>query len=375
MLYNPKDVKVRDSSIELLRIISMIMIVFHHFAVHGGFEWKESYTGISRFWHNFITMGGKIGVNVFILISGYYLINSKANSVDIKRVIKFWGQVFFYSVIIFTVFGALGVVDVGAKSIIKACFPITFLQWGFASTYFVLYLLHPFLNKFLHSMDKGMYQKFIILIVVCRSIIPTITTVLFETNLLLWFIILYSIAGYIRLYVSNNEHSVKYYVIFLIFCSIVTYYSTIVYIILGSRWDFFASNVTYFYGEEKITTLLISVSLLMIFVTLKMKYNKWINIIASATFGVFLIHDNNIIRPLLWGKLFNNARYQESALIIPYSIMAVAVVYIVCTLIDLLRQQIIEKPVMKIVDCNLNKITTSLARIYNVINNFIFGKD
>ena len=32
----------RQTNIELLRIVSMLMIVFHHFAVHGGFEWEPS---------------------------------------------------------------------------------------------------------------------------------------------------------------------------------------------------------------------------------------------------------------------------------------------------------------------------------------------
>lgn len=39
----------RNSSIELLRIISMILIVFHHFAFHGGFKWQTNSVTISHF--------------------------------------------------------------------------------------------------------------------------------------------------------------------------------------------------------------------------------------------------------------------------------------------------------------------------------------
>lgn len=35
-----KKTMYRNSSIELLRIISMVMIMFHHFAYHGNFEWN-----------------------------------------------------------------------------------------------------------------------------------------------------------------------------------------------------------------------------------------------------------------------------------------------------------------------------------------------
>lgn len=86
----------RNSSIELLRIISMILIVFHHFAFHGGFKWQTNSVTISHFWYNFIYGGGKIGVNIFVLISGYFLIDRKTSVFSyIRRILKFWGQVFF----------------------------------------------------------------------------------------------------------------------------------------------------------------------------------------------------------------------------------------------------------------------------------------
>ena len=132
----------RQSNIELLRIIAMIMIAFHHFACHGNFDWQSVGATIPHLWYNFIVMGGKIGVDIFILISGYFLINSNGSVFNFKRILKFWGQVFFYSIGIYIVFCAVGVSDFGIKSLIKSLFPITFSSWWFASTYFVLYIIH-----------------------------------------------------------------------------------------------------------------------------------------------------------------------------------------------------------------------------------------
>lgn len=56
----------RNSAIELLRIIAMLMIVFHHFGVHGGFVFKSGMISLPHLWYNFIIMGGKIGVNIFV---------------------------------------------------------------------------------------------------------------------------------------------------------------------------------------------------------------------------------------------------------------------------------------------------------------------
>ena len=93
MLQNKQQISVRNSSIELLRIISMIMIVFHHFAIHGGFTFGASIS-ITHFWYNLIIMGGKIGVDIFVIISGYYLISNDEIVFNTNRIIKFVGQVF-----------------------------------------------------------------------------------------------------------------------------------------------------------------------------------------------------------------------------------------------------------------------------------------
>ena len=93
----------RNSAVELLRIVAMIIIIFHHFAVHGVFTWNNELT-IPHFWYNFISSGGKIGINIFILISGYYLIKDNEPKHFIKKLIKLWSQIIFYSVIFYLIF-------------------------------------------------------------------------------------------------------------------------------------------------------------------------------------------------------------------------------------------------------------------------------
>lgn len=373
MLQSKKQHKVRNSSIELLRIIAMVMIVFHHFAVHGRFEWDASTISTTRLWYNFIFMGGKIGVNIFVLISGYYLISNTKKLFNVEKTAKFIGQVFFYSIVMFIISGLVYPKNIGIVSFIKACFPITFSQWWFASAYFVLYLLHPFLNKLLHSIDKSLYQKLILFLVICWSIIPTFTTSSYESNSLLWFVTLYTIAGYIKLYGLNSKFALKHYCIFGIICILLTYASSIVFTILGTRWEIFSTHATYFYSEEKITTLLISICLFKIFEMLSINYNKWINLVASATFGVYLIHDSIFMRKFLWKELFVNAQYQNDLMLIPYSIMVVIIVYTACTIIDIARQYTIERAYMAFIKRHKNKLTISINKLVTLVKNFIFG--
>ena len=222
-------------------------------------------------------------------------------------------------------------------------------------------------------MDQSLYQKFLLILVACWSVIPTFTTSSYQGNPLLWFIVLYSISGYIRLFGLNSRFTAKHYRVFLPVCLLLTYASSVVFTLLGKKWSIFAAHATYFYGQEKLTTLSVALCLFMVFATLKMNYHRWINTVASATFGVYLIHDNEFVRDFLWLDLFKNSQYQESMLLIPYSIIVVAIVYIVCTLIDLLRQQIIEKPFMVMVNRYSEQIKRPFEMVFSIIVNFIFG--
>lgn len=340
----------RNSSIELLRILSMLMIVGSHFATHGGFSFDSQSITVPRLWWNVIEMGGHFGVDVFVIISGYFLIENKSLAFNLKRVLKFWGQVFFYSVLLFAFSFIIGQGSFSPKVIIKMLFPITFSEWWFASTYFVLYLLHPYINRLLHTFDKKQYQGFLIMLLIFWSVIPTLTSSSYQSNALLEFVLFYSIAGYIKTWGLNPGLKSKHYFGLWVIFTFLTYLSCVILMILGTKYTVFSSHSLFFYGRTKIPTLLRAISFFMAFATMKMAYHKWINKIASAAFGVYLLHDSNLLRSYLWKDVFKNALFQNSKYIIIYSIGVVILVYVICTLIDLIRQTVFEKPFLKVVD-------------------------
>ncbi len=142
----------RKSNIELLRVLAMILIVAHHVAVHSDFGFPTDLITFNKLWIQFIELGGKIGVNIFVLISGYFGV--VARSIKPQKAIKLWLQIFTYSVVFFLISLKFLGEAFSLKTMIKDFLPITYSNWWFASTYFVLYLLSPFLNRFLNSLDK-----------------------------------------------------------------------------------------------------------------------------------------------------------------------------------------------------------------------------
>lgn len=367
--------KQRNSAIELLRIISMVFIMFHHFAIHGGFDWGADSLTIPHAWYNLIIMGGKIGVDIFVLISGYYLINNEGYLFNFKKVLKFWGQVFFYSVLIFAIFAVLGKAGVSVGTVVKAFFPITFSTWWFASAYFVLYIIHPFYNKLLRMLSKREYQILLVVGVLCWSVIPTFTTSTYQSNSLLWFMTLYAIAGYAKMYGFNERFTSFHYFCIWVIMTLLTYSSSLILVWLESKYDISPFSPTYFYGQEKITVLLISLSLFMAFATMKMKHYRFINIVSSATFGVYLIHDNSFVRNFLWMEVFKNAQYQDSLFLIPFSILVIITVYLTCTIIDLLRQNLFEKHYMVLVERYSDDLLTPFEKIVDACKSIVFGSE
>lgn len=363
----------RNTSIELLRIISMIMIMFHHFAYHGNFELNFNEVTLPHLWYDFILMGGKVGVDIFVLISGYFLIENTEKLFQPKKLLKFWGQVVFYSIMTYLLSVMLRLNAFEIKQLIKVCLPITYPGWWFASTYFMLYLIHPFLNKLLHGLSKTEYQYLILMMVLCWSIIPTATTQLFESNSLLWFVTLYGIAGYVNLYGGNQKLQSKHYFSLYFMVLIITYTVSTTFLFLGTKKEEWSTHAIDFFEIERLPILLMAITLFMGFVTLKMNYHKWINMIASATFGVYLIHDSSYIRYYLWTNIFKINQYQDSTFLILYSILVVFILYVSCTMIDLIRKKLVEKPYMLFVNHYTYYFLKSFKIICEMFRKWIFG--
>ena len=88
-MLNAKNVE-RDSNFELLRIVAMLMIIGHHLALYGAPCDDPSYISPNILLCQFIQGGGKLGDNIFILITGYFSIT--ADKVNYLKIYRLWKQ-------------------------------------------------------------------------------------------------------------------------------------------------------------------------------------------------------------------------------------------------------------------------------------------
>lgn len=344
----------RDSRFELLRIIAMLMIVFHHFAVHGFEIGQNWYFSNNRIIIYFLGMGGKIGVNLFILISSYFMIDSKFT---FRKILKIVGETLFYSIGIILLLEFVLQLNITFRPnvIIKSLFPITLGQYWFVTNYIILMLISPYLNIIINNLDKKSFKKMLIYMLIFTVAIAGIfpNTLTDIATIFVWFMVLYLIAGYIKKHFDLSKIS-------FVQCILVTLSSImLLFWIICSLDNFnFSYKVTYileeyynFYiRENSIFVMLSSMAIFLFFLKLPKKSNKFINKIASATLGVYLIHDNIYMRKYLWHDLLNTQDKFFSVDFLAYSVVIVIIVYIACTIIDLIRQATIEKIYLKIID-------------------------
>ena len=344
--------KNRDSNIELLRIIAMCLIIFHHMALNIGIV--DGYSVNANMIFGIIGgIGGKIGVVIFILITGYFSINK---NFSFKKVFILWFQTFCYSVGFMLIFRITGIEKLNKVDTIKTFFPLAYNQYWFITVYLYLLLLTPFINKFLNSLTKDNYNKFLMLLTIIFVIIPTI----FYSNGLigstqtpigiLLFIYVYTLGAYIRLYEMKFFEGKKLKNITLI---ILGYVILIIIVLIGKNLEqknFFWSNLFAYYREmNSIFILIPSIALFYLFKEWKLKNNKIINYLASISFAVYLVHESNFMRYRLWHNIFG----MDFVNSIPGGvfltlIIAIISFYLITAIIEFLRKNIIERNVVKI---------------------------
>lgn len=349
--------KVRNSNLEILRIVSMLLIIMHHYVVHGQFELNNTIISSNKIILEIISLGGKLGVNCFILITGYFMINSK---ISFKKILKIIFEVWFYSICIFLVASLTQIIDFDIKLLIKVMIPIIFNSNWFALVYIVLYIFIPYINMLINNLDKKQHFKLCLIFVCIFSIIPTFTTANIEYSNITWFVMLYCIAAYIRKYPNKYTENVKENILYT--CIIIAFliFSVAEFNILGLFIPQIAKHITYFGKINSFPLLILSVTMFLVFKNIKVKNNKFVNLIATSTFGVYLIHDNMFMRNYLWVKVLKNNTYIESPYLILHLIFSTIAVFIVCTLIDQIRIHIIEN---KIVDKLIDKMYNFYCKI------------
>ena len=329
----------------------MFMIVAHHYVVNSGLSELIHETGNVNFNSIFLILfgwGGKTGINCFVLITGYFMCKS---NITVKKYIKLIGERYFYSILFFIIFLLTGYMQFSAKDALKVAFPFFTVQDNFMSCYLLFYLFIPFLNKLIHTMSEKEHIALVGLCLFVYTILPTFALASVSFNYITWFIVLYFVASYFRIYEKSWFNNTKLWGILIIISLIMSWVSVIGLYIVGNMIGH--PGIEYFFvaDSNKILALITAICGFMFFKNVRIPQSKLINRIATSTLGVLLIHANSdTMRQWLWHDVLKNTTFFDSPLLFVHAIVSVCGIYVACTLIDQVRIWAIEKPFFKMLE-------------------------
>ena len=296
----------RDSNLELFRIITMILIIAHHYVVNSGLTsqilYQNPLSGASIFLFLFGAWG-KIGINCFILITGYFMCKS---NITMKKFVKLLAEVMFYRIVIYTVFIVTGVQEFSVIETAKLLIPITTVSTNFTGTFLLFYLCIPFLNIIIKNLTEKQHVYLLLTSGLIYVLFGTIPSFYVTMNYVSWYIVLYFIASYVRLYPKKLFNSKKIWGMVSLVSITLSAVSVIACLWVGEKID---RHMAYEFVIDSNTFLAVTTGLstFMFFKNIKIKYNKFINICGASTFGVLLIHANsNTMRQWLWRDVLDN---------------------------------------------------------------------
>lgn len=296
---SPSAPPVRESSYELLRILSMLMIVAFHTLRYVD---TSDFTPLQMLiWHG-TRWYGLFGVNCFLMISAWFLLGQ---SPKLSKLLPLIRQTAFYCILLYLCFvvsqcitGQFDPVrDIWELELDAILSPLWSKRYWFITAYLFLYAIVPWLNQFIASLSARTYRTTLLAVSVFLFLylsFPQKTTNTTVIGDCLWVTYVYFLTGYLKLYADTcwlQTHAggllLATYAVFTASRQLLTYgiHDKYLRYILehtigsGLRYSFWM--------------LLLAVELFYLFQRIHFQ-SRFVNRIASCMLGVYLFHENHV---------------------------------------------------------------------------------
>lgn len=343
MQYQPTTTPMRNSNLELFRIIAMLGIVAHHYVVNSGLlEIMEAHLSS---WHTYFLfifgMWGKIGINCFVLITGYFMCQS---TITLRKFLKLYLEIVFYNIIFWLIFTCSHYSSFSWESVAHMIVPIGSISKGFTGCFLIFYLLIPFLTILVKNITQKQHQYLLALIAIFFVLWDHVPGVEVSFSYVSWFCALFVIASYIRFYGNILCRGGRRALIAISITAVAVL--SVAFQIFGKAHGWFSGWAMKWVSDSNaILAILTGVVLFEYFKDLHIPQSRFINAVGGSTFGVLLIHANSdTMRRWLWQDVCQNTQWYDSLYMPLHAIGCVLIIFSVCIALDRLRIMCVEKP-------------------------------
>jgi len=342
---------MRHSGFELLRIIAMLLISAMHVASMGK---SIEFGSFNYYAVGFISSIGNIGVSCFVLISGFFGVKSKAD-----KIIHLVYLTTLYQVIGYLATDTVPGVHGGLGGFLQAVFIVPLYNNWYISCYIILMLISPYIETFVTALTKKDFEKFLLVLFICFSVLPTAfnsanyTILTAGGKCLTYFIFLYLIGRYLKIHGIQFISRKKLVLVFLCSTVIINLLNITAAKLLNRPVNLYAMDCSPF-------VLLSSLAVFYLFKSFTF-HSTIINWISSSILAVYLLDGSR----LFWdNRFFEIDNYASNSSFIFILILEVAFLFVVSILIDKVRNALFSGVEEKGIDFLLGKIRNLISGIY-----------
>lgn len=338
--------KQRSYGLDLLRILSMYLVVILHLMGAGGVLYPLVPGSIRYVAAWGLEIVASCAVNCYGLLSGYV---GYGHSHSRKKLLSMWLQVFVLCVLLSWGVGLYFQGALSPKDIVAPLFPVLSAQYWYFTAYFGVYLLMPYLDRMLAGLDKRQTVELTAVLVLLFSVLPLFATEdLFATNggyTFLWLMVLYLLGACVKKYEPSMGRPAWHCLLGFVGCMALGLVGKLGGDALTAR---FLPNIAIGARLTSYTSpilLCASALLLLLFRRWNIKSRlgcKLIAFFAPISFGVYIIHTNGKVWTyLLAGSMLWVAQLSAPLLLLAVLGIALAV-FLGCSMLDFVRLKLFQ---------------------------------
>ncbi len=337
---NKKINNIRNSNVELLRIVLMMFVITLHYNGMCGHALEYCSYGFNFYFTRFTESLSICAVDCFMIISGYFLAYNR--EIKLSRILHILGIViginFFTKILSVFLMG-----NISLKSFIRCFLPENY----FSTFYIITYILSPFINSIFDKLNSQRKTQFFLFILIALFLIyPTLYDT-FSSILdfsfsgldtingagvgnaggytIVNFLVMYCIGAYLRKFPIKTKTR---YLLITYICSLFLVFMNLLFI---------PTTALCYYN---ILVVINASVLFLLFLRINFS-NRVINYVSTATFGVFCLHVSNVAQ-LLWDKFNIEQACSYQFGVITNSFVSILIMTVICYCTDLLLQILIK---------------------------------
>lgn len=371
----------RNSSVELLKVIGIVLIVISHVlqTLHNSIELSgvQDYvldlsaatTNVQYLLLAMLRYGGIVGNTIFFVCSAWFLLDSKSASK--KKILQLLLDIWVVSMVILGIVYLLRGGAIDSKLLVRQFLPTAFHNNWYMTCYLLFYPMHPYLNRLIGQLSqKALLRASLVLSVLYLGInFLNFFGDFFASQLILW-VTIYFVIAYMKYYLPGLSGSVKCSLVLFGIGFLGTYGLILLTNFLGLHISRFQNDLLRWNVNWNPFVIIMAIGLLNLARSIHFE-SRTVNRIAKLSMLIYIIHENTLLglyyRPLMWQWVYLHPGYQ---FILLWAFVLAAIVFAFALIAGFLYQSTLQKCTAKAV----NRLYPLLQKSYGKLESWLLAQ-